>query len=510
MPSEDPSILEPGQLVRPLVHRLGAVTNRQLFGFSVLWVLVGGLLLQFVVLPYMLPFAHAGHGLIADLDSVGFHVEATNQAEQIRQLGWGAWEPNPRNYPVALASALYAVTYSEPWVVLPINGILFGIAVVAVRGLLTVLFDSAVVALLALAPFFMFPSFVPIWGQLHKDINTGAGFSVVLCALVLAAKPGPRSLGWLGCAVMAALGMGLMGSSRFYAMAIVAVGTVAFVTLAFLGRNCARGRLLVVAAVVLLAALASIGASTLIRGTVEELTPPPGTRQAAVSTDPASAPSPPAPSPPVPSPPAAPPVETPSVDVSGPSWSWSSLRLPQTRHSDASLSRWDNCLPDPTRDILDRLLFNLCYTREGYVLDALKVEAGSGYDYDVRLRSAEDFLAYGPRAIERGILEPGPKSWGLQKQSTVGEIGMFIVPIEMSAVYVTLFLALVFGGRWRTRPEIWAVSAFCITYTLIYVVATPQMGTLYRMRAFAFTIIISIALAAVLANKTGVGKDARA
>ena len=302
-----------------------------------------------------------------------FHVEATNQAEQIRQLGWGAWEPNPRNYPVALASALYAVTYSEPWVVVPINGILFGIAVVAVRGLLTVLFDSAVVALLALAPFFMFPSFVPIWGQLHKDINTGAGFSVVLCALVLAAKPGPRSLGWLGCAVMAALGMGLMGSSRFYAMAIVAVGTVAFVTLAFLGRNCARGRLLVVAAVVLLAALASIGASTLIRGTVEELTPPPGTRQAAVSTDPASAPSPPAPSPPVPSPPAAPPVETPSVDVSGPSWSWSSLRLPQTRHSDASLSRWDNCLPDPTRDILDRLLFNLCYTREGYVLDALKV-----------------------------------------------------------------------------------------------------------------------------------------
>ena len=491
MASEDSLSLEPG-LVRQLVDRLGATTNRQLFGFSVLWVLGGGLLLQLVVLPYIFSSGHWGHGLIADLDSVGFHLRAADQAQKIHQFGWGAWEATD-DFPIVVATVLYAVIYPEPWVVLPVNAILFGIAVVAIRRLLAMLFDSGAVALLALAPFFIFPSFAPLWGQLHRDLITGAGLCVVLCALVLAATRGPRSTSLLGCVALAVLGMGLMWLTRSYAMTLVAGATAVFVMFAFLSRACARGRLLVVAVVVLVAASSSVGVSTRPRGSVASLMP---------SAPPAGASSRPG----------APerPAETPIAEPSALSLSWRSLLQPRIRHKDASLPLYASCLPDPTRNVLDRLLFNLCHVREGFIVDGSHFGAGSGYDLDVRLRSAEDFIAYGPRAIRWGILEPGPTRWGLEKRSPVGRLGAFFVPIEMGVAYVTLLLALVVGGSWRTRPAILSVFAFCITYSLIYAVATPILGTLYRMRAFAFAIMVSIALAVVLANKVGVGKGASA
>lgn len=500
MASEDSPTLRSG-LVRQLVDRLEAITNRQLFGFSVLWVLVGGLLLQLVVLPYILSSGHWGHGLIADLDSVGFHVRAADQAQKIREFGWGVFDATD-DFPVALTTALYAAVYPEPWVVLPINAILFGIALVAVRRLLAILFDSAAVALLALAPFFVFPSFAPLWGQLHRDLITGAGLSVVLCALVLASTRGPRSTSLLGCVVTAVLGMGLMWLTRSYAMTLVAGATVVFVGFAFFIRACSRSRLLVVGAVVLVAASSSIGVSARPRGSVAAaIRPAPPAPQSSGAPLSAAASRPGA---------LARPSETPIGEPSAVSLNWRSLLRPRIRYKDASLPLYASCLPDPTRNIVDRLLFNLCHVREGFIVDGSHFGAASGYDLDVRLRSAEDFIAYGPRAIRWGILEPGPARWGLEKQSTVGRLGALFVPLEMSAVYVTLFLALVFGGSWRTRPAIWSVFAFCITYASIYAVATPILGTLYRMRAFAFAIMISIALAVVLVNKVGVGKGARA
>lgn len=502
MASEDSTTLRSG-LVRQLVDRLEATTNRQLFGFSVLWVLVGGLLLQLVVLPHIFSSGHWGHGLIGDLDSVGFHLRAADQAQTIRQFGWGVFDATD-DFPVALTTFLYAAVYPEPWVVLPVNAILFGIAVVAVRRLLTILFNSAHVALLALAPFFVFPSFAPLWGQLHRDLITGAGLCVVLCALVLAGKRGPGSTSLLGCVVMAVLGMGLMWLSRSYAMTLIAGATVMFALFAVLGRACPRGRLFVVVAVVLLAASSSVGISTRPRGPIASLMPtPPGggpSSGGAPSSDGASS-RPEAP---------ARQAETPIGEPSALSLSWRSLLRPRIRYKDPSLPLYASCLPDPTRNVVDRLLFNLCHVREGFIVDGSHFGAGSGYDLDVRLRSAEDFIAYGPRAIRWGILEPGPTRWGMEKQSTVGRLGALFVPLEMSAVYVTLLLALVLGGSWRTRPAIWSVLAFCITYALIYAVATPILGTLYRMRAFAFAIMVSIALAIVLANKAGVGKGAKA
>lgn len=449
--------------------RLERVSDWHLFGFCVLWVLAGGLLLQLVVLPYVIPSAHWGHGLILAQDSVGFHIAAVEKAETIRSQGWSAWRPTEASYSIALASMMYALTRPEPWVILPVNGILFGVGLVAVRRLLAVIFDSRATGLIALTPFFIFPSFVPIWGQMHRDLNTGVGFSLVLLGLVLSTRKGAGYPRTLTCAVISLTGMGLVWSSRSYALTLAAAGTVAFVALGLLARRCERSRLFTVGVVVVLAAT-----STLVNWS-QRFTPAESatdtTAVAALEQSPAARPG---------------------------DGGWT-LRLPRLRRVDLSLPRGNNCLPAPSGSIFDGLLHGLCYVREGFIVDSMRFRAGSGYDYDVRLRTAEDFVAYAPRAVELALLEPAPNRW-MRETTPIGSLGRYLIPFEMLVAYSAFLLAAVFAYRRLWRFDVWAPVAFCITYILFYVYATSQLGTLYRMRAFAFAILVSTALAAVVAR----------
>jgi hypothetical protein len=469
--------------IERLLARLETVSDWRLFTFAVLWVVVGGLLLQLIVLPYLVSFAHAGHGLIANLDALGYHNTSVEQAERIRQQGWDAWwlvKDGLQDYVVALSSVLYLL-YPEPWVILPINGLLFGIVAVVIRRLLAISCDSSAAALVGLTPFFLFPSFISIWGQPSRDLNTGVGFSLVLYALVLAGARGGGSAGVFRFASLAAVGMGVTWLSRPYALSLIAAASVVFVALACLGNRCQRVRLSAVATVVVLAAVWS---SEVIK--------------ARVSDAPAAALAIGAPS--------ADQFETPDVTQPSPSFVWTAIRLPHTRKvlprvrgGEGSLRSYENCLPYPTNAV-SSVLFRLCRVREGYIHSATDVQASSGVDYDIRLRSAEDFIAYAPRAVAVAVLEPGPGRWGTE-QTTVGKLASVFIPFEMVLAYVSFLLALILAGRRVVRPETLAVVAFCTTYIVFYVLATPQLGTLYRMRAFPFAIVVGVALTVALARR---------
>jgi len=334
--------------IERLLARLETVSDWRLFTFAVLWVVVGGLLLQLIVLPYLVSFAHAGHGLIANLDALGYHNTSVEQAERIRQQGWDAWwlvKDGLQDYVVALSSVLYLL-YPEPWVILPINGLLFGIVAVVIRRLLAISCDSSAAALVGLTPFFLFPSFISIWGQPSRDLNTGVGFSLVLYALVLAGARGGGSAGVFRFASLAAVGMGVTWLSRPYALSLIAAASVVFVALACLGNRCQRVRLSAVATVVVLAAVWS---SEVIK--------------ARVSDAPAAALAIGAPS--------ADQFETPDVTQPSPSFVWTAIRLPHTRKvlprvrgGEGSLRSYENCLPYPTNAV-SRVLFRLCRVREG-------------------------------------------------------------------------------------------------------------------------------------------------
>ena len=46
-------------------------------------------LVQLVLLPYVFPAWHAGHGLLVGGDWIGFHNTAAAIAQRIRAEGWG-------------------------------------------------------------------------------------------------------------------------------------------------------------------------------------------------------------------------------------------------------------------------------------------------------------------------------------------------------------------------------------------------------------------------------------
>jgi len=66
------------------LDRLGAESGRELFVLTFVYALSAGVLLQWVVLPLLLPGIHAGHGLLAKGDWVVFHQEADQMAQRIQ------------------------------------------------------------------------------------------------------------------------------------------------------------------------------------------------------------------------------------------------------------------------------------------------------------------------------------------------------------------------------------------------------------------------------------------
>ena len=104
------------------------------FGFITL---ILGIIAQ-CILPLIFP-EYFQHGLTTLLkDPVGFHLEAIEQAEKLRKVGWSVFDWTPQNqYPSGLLSLFYYVTgiYSPLWYLL-INGLFVGLTALIIEKIL--------------------------------------------------------------------------------------------------------------------------------------------------------------------------------------------------------------------------------------------------------------------------------------------------------------------------------------------------------------------------------------
>jgi hypothetical protein len=173
------------------------------------------------------------------------------------------------------------------------------------------------------------------------------------------------------------------------------------------------------------------------------------------------------------------------------------VRLPRTRRIEPDVATYGACAPYPSNFILDKMLFSLCTVREGFIGDAKRRIAASGVDYDIRLRTLEDFVAYVPRALGLVFFEPLPTRWGAER-SPIGRLGSMFVPFEMGVAYLSFVYLALFAWKRLRRLEIWAIIAFCLAYCATFAYTMPQLGTVYRMRAFAFSIVVGTAFAVFL------------
>lgn len=439
-----------GSLIFQRLHRVcdgaGSVSDIVLWLGVFCYVLTGGLALQFLIIPLWFPGAHAGEGLIVGSDWLAFHQIARVQAAFIEQEGWSAWALRPEGQaPAGVASAMYVLIAPTPAAMLPVNAILFATAILAARSILTVFFQHRGIATLATAPFVFFPSFIIVWGQIHKDVFVGAGLLLLMKALVFCIVK-ERYL--LKGVLLSAAGALLIWVARGHALEIAVGAMAAFAgVLVFF---CPRRLLRLVPIVLVVLLITFLG-----RGS-GQLTSWAGSERVATY---------------------APAVEAP---------------LSPVPDDPATFAGWNRCAPLPSTT-LDRVLFSFCTYRVGYLMEF--PDAGSNTDAHVQLRTVEDFVLYTPRALHLAILEPTP-FLSLARQSEIGSIGRIFVSVEMLYSYMVFALGIILG--WRRlieNPIILALIAFILTFILVHVFAIPNAGTVYRMRIFAFTFMVCIATA---------------
>jgi hypothetical protein len=496
------------------------------------WALVGGLLLQFVVLP-ALPNLHAGHGLLLGGDWTGFHAMGEELALQMALDGWGAWELRYLgNAPSGMLAALYFVFgIHEPWVFLPINALLFGAATFMLHKIFKLVVTDRH-SFFAILPFMMFPSALMIYGQVHKDIFsiTGTFFIIfvwadlagrttltwrkmllriatILAGLVLVWIVRPYFLQSLllvsfFAALLLSLWVGRRGyKSLWYALTIFLSIQIAATTygvnshvIQFSSLQPAKNLIsseldldslgndeLQILYLDLTQNSSQVNSSRveikrLINLIREQSTP--SVSQNLDLTQNSSQ------------------VNSSRVEIkrlnnlireqSTPSVS-QNLDLTQNS-SQVNSGRNGSIVPlappisfwDKSTYPFDRVSIIMSQMRNGFASNIL---AGSNVDIEVRFTSIEDLLLYIPRALQIGLLAPFPSMWLGQAINRGGGAMRVLSGIEMMFTYVFLvgFLGLLAYGkeRWAT---ILLAAGMALALTLLLALVIPNIGTLYRMR----------------------------
>jgi len=177
---------------------------RGVFALAFFYSLSAGLLIQLVMLPFVMPALDAGHGLLKGGDWIGFHQEAVQLANRIHHEGWAVWELRPQgNAPIGIAAAAYVLTgISEPWILMPLNAGLFAVGATCLYMMFSLLAPHRL-AFAATMPYVLFPSAAVIYGQIHKDVWSIAGMTLI--ALVWVRIAAYSKLNWKDTGIQAML-----------------------------------------------------------------------------------------------------------------------------------------------------------------------------------------------------------------------------------------------------------------------------------------------------------------
>jgi hypothetical protein len=142
-----------------------------IFCLAFLYVVMAGLFIQLIFLPYIAPPSmNAGNGLLSGYDGGKFHRIAMEASIQIKEIGWSAWRLKPAGQIVSgIASIFYSLITPKPWVLLPLNGFLHGIASLALFEILLIIVGKQGLVFISSLPFVMFPSSLLWNAQMHNE-----------------------------------------------------------------------------------------------------------------------------------------------------------------------------------------------------------------------------------------------------------------------------------------------------------------------------------------------------
>lgn len=400
----------------------------RIFVFFVSYVLIAGLTLQMVVLP-LTPW-HAGDGLMIGGDWILFQEVALSHAAQIREFGWSVAQLRPDGHgPSGLAAFVYAFTgVIKPWILLPIHAVVYAVAAIGLFWVVKGLSDSNRLGLFALAPMCLMPSLAMVWGQLHKDVWAVAAVLLLLGFWMRLFTDRPLPV-WVGLILLSFVNLSLWWM-RPYTLQIALLGQFfLFFLLIYLFFKMGLKKSLLIGIVAL---IFNIGAFIINKSRLENINEAAGGISHNFCGD------------------------------------------------------WIMTLP---YEKLDSTLMTISCTRNG--LMRYFPNAKSNLDANVTFLSAQDVIAYLPRAAQVGVLAPFPNMWFAEGTSEASQIFRTIAGVETGAMYaallgILLVITLIISGRIRVKPDkfiaLLAMVGFAMVWVGIYALATGNVGSLYRVR----------------------------
>jgi len=153
-------------------------------------------------------------------------------------------------------------------------------------------------------------------------------------------------------------------------------------------------------------------------------------------------------------------------------------------------------------EFVDKKLFALSFSRYPYE-DLKSSDNATTRSFDLtdeaEFHSARDMILYLPRALQLALFAPFPNDWSIFYKSIDRSTFRLMLSIEMFYVYIAVIF-LVLGLYKSKSPKYYALSYYMIVVLLVYGVAIPNIGVMYRYKYSYLMILVGIGTAFLIKN----------
>jgi hypothetical protein len=461
-----------------------------------LYAILNGLLIQLVVLPNFFPQLHAGNGLLAGRDWVGFHDQAAAHAQQIALSGWDAFRlrPDGDNAIIGVTSYFYVILGPHPWALLPLSAAMFAMGGVALFSMLKRLNLDDSEAGIALFPYLFFPSAILQYGQIHKDIFCTAGILLILWAWVGLLHKERKLSEIFPLMVVSALGLILLSVFRPYLiLAFLGFGLCLWLlhilnvcwqlfslktrTNKYLYYSALKFNFLSIVILTVIVGFAYFISKNHLDIKFNNVQVKFGDTQMEFFS--------------------------PKVYFNS-NLSIRSSDINRISYDGSTKSFKDCYLIVNLRDdaflenTINRIFLKIAVARESFTSSG-GTTAASNIDKGINFCKNEDVIHYVPRAMQIALFAPFPSTWFSTEKRNSSALEIYISAVEMLYSYVACIGLLYWLFSYRLwRIELLLPVACALGLTLLLGLVVANVGTLYRMRFPMAMIFISFGMAGLM------------
>ncbi|GJL61938.1 MAG: hypothetical protein NPIRA04_05920 [Nitrospirales bacterium] len=423
--------------------------------------------IQLYIIPNIFPQFDLGDGLII-LDSSGFNQLAKAKALEIKEQGWKAWELRPQNIsPVGIASIFYALWSPKPFSLLPLNSFVHAMSGCIVLWLLSHLFSNRS-AIIGSALFIVNPAAMEWVAHIHRDgIFILGNLLVLVCVVQLY-----RGLELFNVMTMTwgllggVLGTCLVWVARPYWVPVLLVfvmfGIVFVSTVFFFTRDVTLAKSGQFLCFIIFSMSCVVFQVWFIKHYGFQFTKFPQ-EESSIK------------------------LKKTLDELNRDSENDLNVAIPSANGIMALSWERTSWLPYE----VEAKFYQMARARQGF----LWAGGNTVIDTDVTLDSVGDFFIYFPRALQIGLLSPFPELWQGVGSTPSMTLARKVTGIATLVFYVCLISVLMGIILYRRVPILWLILMFSLMGVLVWTYICPNIGTLLRLRAGFYMLLITFGAA---------------